>query len=315
MPTTKLENEFKKSMRIVWGLFVVFGGLGLWLIAMGLEIVPPVSKINGPPYLVACIGVVFFVGGFSFVVRGWKAGRERNQCVLLSRRFPGEWWVWDHPWDPGGVEEEPPALTWRFMLSLTVVSLFFFIPFHWMMLGEHGRGEISIFGVLRFDIGVPVGHLFLGIVDIILVIWFLVGVYLAVKAWREEQYRLRFANFPYSPGAKLEVYLVPNPRLPVEVTLRYVEEKPTSKQEVRVGKAREEARQVLWSQRQWMRRQKGEELPIAFDLPAEPAWSTHVTPESYVYRWELDVRGKSGARRIESRFFLPVYQRGSTALG
>ena len=49
----------------------VCAGGGLYFIVVGFGLAPPPSKINGPLWLSACLGLVFLAGGVMVLVRGW----------------------------------------------------------------------------------------------------------------------------------------------------------------------------------------------------------------------------------------------------
>jgi hypothetical protein len=44
---------------------------GIYFILVGLSLMPPPGKINGPMWLSTCVGLVFFAGGAMVLVRGW----------------------------------------------------------------------------------------------------------------------------------------------------------------------------------------------------------------------------------------------------
>jgi uncharacterized membrane protein YedE/YeeE len=44
---------------------------GVYFILVGLGLMPPPSKINGPRWLSSCLGLVFLAGGAMVLVRGW----------------------------------------------------------------------------------------------------------------------------------------------------------------------------------------------------------------------------------------------------
>jgi hypothetical protein len=44
---------------------------GIYFVLAGIGLVPPPSKINGPLWLSACLGLVFLAGGVMVLVRGW----------------------------------------------------------------------------------------------------------------------------------------------------------------------------------------------------------------------------------------------------
>jgi len=57
--------------RALLAIGAVCAGGGVYFMLAGFGLVPPPSKINGPQWLGACIGLVLLAGGVSVLVRGW----------------------------------------------------------------------------------------------------------------------------------------------------------------------------------------------------------------------------------------------------
>ena len=64
--------------RFLIAVGVLTAGAGFYFALVGLEALPPPSKINGPIWLALFIGVVFFATGISVVVRGLSGADDAS---------------------------------------------------------------------------------------------------------------------------------------------------------------------------------------------------------------------------------------------
>jgi hypothetical protein len=63
-------RNFSSSNRTTLAIGAVTGAFGFYLCLVGLEILPPPSRINGPIWLATAAGLAFLCAGISVTVRG-----------------------------------------------------------------------------------------------------------------------------------------------------------------------------------------------------------------------------------------------------
>ena len=64
----------------------ICAGGGLYFVLAGFGAVPPPSRINGPLWLSACVGLVFLAGGVMVLVRGWLAVPDQQDLPADAPR-------------------------------------------------------------------------------------------------------------------------------------------------------------------------------------------------------------------------------------
>jgi hypothetical protein len=157
------------------------------------------------------------------------------------------------------------------------------------------------------------------------------AIYLGVRRGKFGPSRLRFAQCPFWLGEELTVYLQDLDRLKgarsVTATLRFIAEEHEWRsagrglkevwvryarvEEVRAFKP-EELPFVSGAPARLLRLARkavpGAELPLRFELPANPRFETHLASNPPCY-WELEVRADLPGIDYRALFLLPVYAR------
>jgi hypothetical protein len=113
---------------------VAVGLIGVYFLLVGLSALPLPSKLNGPIWMVLCIGLVFFLAGIAVIIQGIGHGNDRGEL-------------------PAGAPE------WMRALQYTIVGVMFAafaMIASWIAFGPGDRsfsGSVPLWGSIGAFIG------------------------------------------------------------------------------------------------------------------------------------------------------------------
>jgi hypothetical protein len=135
------------------------------------------------------------------------------------------------------------------------------------------------------------------------------GALAALRARRHGRAELRFVEFPFFLGGRVDAVLVRQAGAPaldaVEATLRCVQDRWVGR-----GRSRHVEGEILHEETRTVAVHGPERLhlPLRFDLPADPALGTALAADAARY-WELELRSALRGLDFRARFLVPVYVR------
>ena len=275
---------------IVFGL--PFIGVGAFFALTGFEVFPlPGPKANAPLWVLGCIGVAFLASGLLVTgvgIRGRMTSMRRDETI---RMHPNQPWMIDYDWDREGIRAGGFGNVVGGIYGLALFCTFL-APFHWWAWMS------------------PAGGLFVKVLVVGLEFFaFLFALSVLRNSLRWLQYgqsKLRFAQFPFHPGERLEVEFSPNRFDRLHVTLRF-----RKRQAARSGTG-ESANTRIVDDTLYEAEQSLDcsaldaEVSIAFDLPANDEWVNSIAAEPS-YAWALEIKAEAPGVDFEESFLLPVY--------
>ena len=286
-----MERSDKRSWApIVFGL--PFIGVGAFFALTGFEVFPlPGPKANAPLWVLGCVGVAFLAAGLLVTgagVRGWMTSMRRDETI---RMHPNQPWMSDYDWDRDGIRAGGFGRVVGGIFGLAFFCTFL-APFHWWawMSPEGGLFVKVIVSFFEF-----------------FAVLFALAVLRSFSHWMKYgQSKIRFAQFPFHPGERVELEFSPNRFDELHVTLRF--RKRQSEQSGTGENANTRiVDQVLYEASQVVECSALDaEVSIAFDLPDNDEWVNSIATEPS-YAWALEIKAESPGVDFEESFLLPVY--------
>jgi hypothetical protein len=247
--------------------------LGFFLVAGGMAVV---------------VGIVFLLHALT----GMRDEARRRRAVAAG----AEPWLADHAWRRHGAREEGRSEVRRRLLGTAAMALFLGGFAYILTLASDEPGAIGGWAVLAVMTGFLVlgsGHQVLG----------------AVRRARHGRLQLRYGQFPFFLGGRLDAELVRphgGPALrTVAAVLRCVQEQYVSSRRGRIpveSAVLHEERATFGPGGDRLR------IPVRFELPADPALATDLTAKPPRY-WELEVSSDVPGLDLRATFVVPVYAR------
>jgi hypothetical protein len=245
------------------------------------------------------MGVLFVLFGLFVIRTGWKGMREQRRVRARRRRHPHSPWFADFDWDETGIQDAM-HLRWRRQVGAIPLMALFVVPANLVFFDASFATVAPILAVALFDLAL---------------IWVIAHtIYLYLQDRKYATSRLRFDRFPFKPGGTIEVRLRPVPFSSCTATLRYLLERFESRGS---GKSRRRSHvtyQLYGESRLITLPGRTTELPLRFELPDEPEWTTRLTGDSSVRYWELHFEADQPGIDFETSFPLPVYRSDPTAI-
>jgi hypothetical protein len=188
-----------------------FIGAGVYFALVGFEQVPPPpGKINSPLWVIGYIGIAFAMAGLMVLAHALRGMRHHARRKRVTELFPDRPWVSDYPWDQNGIDSRLGARALHSIFGTTLFCIFL-APFHWWawMSGHGGFMVGLITGLFEFLA--------------VFVVWS--GIRHVIQWLKYGRMRLRFREFPYRPGGRLDLEFSPNSFDHLRATLRFIEER------------------------------------------------------------------------------------------
>jgi hypothetical protein len=133
---------------------------GIYFIVVGVDLLPPPSRINGPLWLSICCGVVFALGGVSVALRGYLKMDDRDTDI------------------PPDAPQWVKLIWWGNTVAITCTLA---TMGTWVAFGG-GTRHFSVVGFVNGPIGEGIGRAAFGLGAIIA--WLIAGVF-ARAGWRK----------------------------------------------------------------------------------------------------------------------------------
>jgi hypothetical protein len=245
--------------------------------------------------------VTFIIGlGVGLARSGILGWRRAARAKVLKARHPDQPWFADSPWDPRGTDDQ----TAFGAVSLLVVAFVFLIMAPFNIMWRYALDPTREVGE-RFLVA---GMLFIPNFFIYLVIK---GVWMVVKERRRfGRAHLAFDPFPFFLGETLAARVTAKVfagQEDVVAILRCIDERTVSRRSKGGRRVSILPYQVYEARQSFPGRFGGEDVPLTFALPAQPATELLRQPPRY---WELEIRGRKKDDTVV--FTVPVYARGGT---
>ncbi len=277
--------------RAVW-LSIPFLLAGGALASVGAGWLDPGETAGAPAWVIAVVGLAFFVAGALFAGLGLRGTLERRRAQRALRRDSAAPWFADYPWNERGVDDDPHR-RWTRALALWCLAAAIMTPAHWVVLSDPNLPRLVAAILLLFDAAMAAA---------------LAAVVLRLlRAAKYGRARLGFRRFPFAPGGTVDVAFSPNRFDALSVTLRYVEERFES---VGRGPRRRSVHRarVLFSRTTSVSPDPDrDDVPLSIELPAQLARATRLRADPDVGYWELLVGSRSPGIDFGAAFPLPVY--------
>ncbi|GIX47713.1 MAG: hypothetical protein KatS3mg131_1924 [Candidatus Tectimicrobiota bacterium] len=277
-----------------------FGG-GAIALAIGI-----VAVVAGVALMLFKVHIVAFSGGGCFAMAGLallsachKDYKRHKFKEKQLRRYPGEPWRGDYPWNEAGVESgQLHLLGWLLGLAFFV---FFLLPFNWVIFKDPPPSKYLFIA----------WSLFTGLFDLLIPAYLYVMVLHILKYRKYGRSRLAFRKFPFFLGDEVHVAFskTRGGRLErVEFTLRCLEQ-----YYVRRAADHESATKVVYqrykdTQVVTPEDRLASEVEVRFPLPDDPDLSTRLTEYPNIC-WELEVRARVPGVDFHDSYLLPVYRK------
>ena len=277
---------------------VPFVGVGVWVMLVGLEVVPvDPDQVNAPMWVLTVFGLVFLAAGLMLWSMGWKQHRREQRRSNSALQHPNEPAMQDYPWDQTGYSPQ----RWQQVVKGVGMAVFmtvFLSMFNWWAFWS-GSDELIL------KIIVSIFNLAL------IMVWFKAGQSM-LHALKFGKTRLEFAQFPYYTGDWFQVKV----QLPkglervesVQLTFRCVREFYETRGH---GKNRSNhlVHEQLWAEEQQL---SGAEigswprfLKTTFVIPASAPGS--VLAASQPLFWELELQAAVPGLDLKQCYLAPVY--------
>jgi hypothetical protein len=294
------EHRGTRTGMSTWGVFL-FGGAfvatGVYILLLGLRIVPAdPSSVHAPYWVIAICGVCFASGGLAVWGMATTQFRDNRHRRDATRRFSGSAALADHAWDTRGFTPRH----WGHATQAIVFALFFSLfvsVFNWWAWGAHGPVVVKIV-VVVFDL-------------ILVAIWW--QAVLAVgRAFRFGGSRLMFDHFPYRIDQPVSIrWILPRGIARADkgsVTFRcieeYYEERGTGS-----DRSRWLVHDELCAETQSFDRPQdfapGRPVDFRFEVPPG-APATKLSADRPVF-WELQIVLSMPGLDFSERYLVPVY--------
>lgn len=296
---TPLSNHTDRSGSTVHGLPAIGFGSAFAAVGVTLAVFAAIGRLEAsrgvPTWLGPFVGVLFAIAGASFIVHGILSVRLQRRTQRLRVTHERQPWVWDHPWDELGSEDDSARRIGRAAWTTAFLGLFL-IPFNWIAFFSPERPVIFVVAAVLAD-----GMLLASAA------WFL---YLIGQRAKYGLAMLRFRRFPFRPGTEMELHMARPRRLAgvtsPEAVLRCVQER----YEMR-GTGKDRSRTIvayeLWSDCQRGEFRRGE-FVWRFALPeGVPGTALSERPPRY---WELELKIETPGLDYAGTFLVPVYVDG-----
>ena len=134
-PGRELRGHTNRSGTTIHGM--ASAGFGMIFVVAGITVgvLGWQEKLNAQPavptWLAPIFGLIFALGGLSFVLHGVQRSMRQRRTGQLREHHGHEPWVWDHPWDETGSPDDSPRRI-RQMTWFTAFLALFLIPFNWI---------------------------------------------------------------------------------------------------------------------------------------------------------------------------------------
>ncbi|MHC4940547.1 MAG: hypothetical protein ACYTHK_16530 [Planctomycetota bacterium] len=268
-----------------------FIGSGTYFALVGFEYLPPPSNVNAPSWVVGFVGIAFAMAGVLVLVHALRGMRHHARRKRVIELYPDRPWVSDYPWDQNGIDSRLGARALHSIFGATLFCVFL-APFHWWawMSDQGGLIVKLITGLFEFIA--------------VFVVWS--GIRHVLQWLKYGRMRLRWRQFPFEPGGKIDIEFSPNRFDQLRATLRFIEERMETSGSGDNRSTRlvhdalyEESRDLTPGPLQ-------PEVRIELDLPANDEWVNAIsgTPVRY---WELHLEAEVGGVDFEASWPLPVY--------
>ncbi len=282
---------------LAFGAAIVLAGFGVLDWTKG-------SSLQNDRVVLPAIGVTMFLVGLSTLRKGArdvaKASRRRR---LLAER-PGEPWMADHPWNPAESRDESPRKARRALAT----------SFVFLAIG----GATSAAVIFTKDVETS-AWIIAGVLDILAISILLYAGVLFGRLSKFGIARLRFAQFPFFSGERLDAGLscarLAEVAPLLRLTLRCVQESIVVRGH---GKHRRRVviRDQVWAETagidpRALSLAAGGEVPVYFPLPPS-AIPTDFSTHAPCY-WEIEANASLPGLDFKALFLVPVYARPGPA--
>jgi len=292
---------FGSGFAIVLGALITGGGL-VFALGVGLVVLfAPDGLPRDQRWLIPPALVFMILIGLGLIRSGLAARRRAARGEELAARHPDQPWFADGTWDPLGIFAEP-AWGGPIGVFITLFVLLIFAPFNVLWLYVFDPHQDDMMRVFALMVLIPDFFIYLVIR----------GLTSVVKdRVRFGRPRLQFDLFPFFLGETLAARVTAKAfagQEGVVATLRCIEEQTMVGGSGRSRTVSVDAYQLYLARQAFPGTFSGEDVPVTFALPLQPATALLREPPRY---WELEIRG--GKKDDTVVFTVPVYARPGSA--
>ena len=280
-----------------WGLLFAlpFLAVGAWMAGIGVGVYPPQPGTAAlPPWLVAVIGIIFFVAGLYIVAETLRGMAGR---ALAARGRDLALWRFDRHWSHQVIHDDTGWSAYRSLAGAGAFGVFVAVLHMPLFLEpDPKRLPVMLYAVL-------------GIFDLITAALLARGLLLVARRLRYGRTRVRLGTFPFYVGNTLDLAYEGGAALAdlrgLSATLRCVEEQIETWGRGEDRTTRSVCYQVYGDERTFDTDRHGR-AALSFSLPADlPGNRLLETPPTY---WELEVRAARPGVDYVGTFLMPVYR-------
>lgn len=277
---------------------MVFGspfiGIGVWILAMALEVIPASGKVNVPMPIFGLVGLIFFLCGLPVFLNGLKSYIAHLKLKPNQRRYSYEPWRWDYKWNPKKAPRSSNQGIGSNLFGLVLIT-FFSALFGYFMLTDKGFP-------LFFKVLMPAMFL----------LFYWIAIYNLLKALKFRGVQCDFGTFPFRLGesANFTIKGLPDPKdiSELKVELRAIYSKVKT---VKRGTKREIKRfyYETYKHSELVDQNKVSmgNLAQSIELPGDEGLSTDFVKDDFQF-WELRVVAKVPSIDYDFAFLLPIYR-------
>ena len=289
---------------LVFALPFFAGGVALALAGFGVIDWMKGSSLESDRVVLPAVGGALFLAGLSTFWKGARdVARSARRRRLLAER-PGEPWLADCPWNLAESRDESPRKARR-----TLATAF-------ILLAVGGLTTAAAFLTTGAK---PSAYAIAGVLDLVAISVLLYAIVLFGRLSKFGVARLRFAQFPFFLGERLDAGLscarLSEVAPLLRLTLRCVQEHIEVR---RYGRHRKRVivRDQVWAETagidpRALSLAAGGEVPVYFPLPPA-ALSTNFSTREPRY-WEIEAHAPLPGLDFRAAFLVPVYARPGTA--
>jgi hypothetical protein len=245
------------------------------------------------------LGVGLFVYGVLLKILRERLGQSK--IANLKRKYPGECYRWDYPWDKEGASDKSKSVLRSWLIAMLMFA--FAVPLNVATYANASNPTMQT----------VVSGLIGGLLDLALLVHIVRSIYKSVRFLRYGSSRVKFAHFPYSLTEKIELTLLEASRLQgctkIEAKLRCVEERLVVES---IGQRLVEhlVAHQLYAETQQLKplASNQDRIKLCFQAPGDARLSTDLEDDCPRY-WELEIRAELPGVDYNSVFLLPIYAR------